>query len=47
MGDVADLHLSRRESQVLDLLYTRGELTVAEVLAQLPDPPATPLFVPC
>jgi BlaI family transcriptional regulator, penicillinase repressor len=31
--------LSRRERQVMDLLYRMGEGTVSEVMAQLPDPP--------
>ena len=31
--------LSRRERQVMDILYRRGEATVAEVMADLPDPP--------
>ena len=31
--------LSRRERQVMDILYRRGEATAAEVMADLPDPP--------
>ena len=31
--------LSRRERQVMDILYRRGEATVAEVMNDLPDPP--------
>ena len=31
--------LSRRERQVMDILYRRGEATVAEVMTDLPDPP--------
>ena len=31
--------LSRRERQVMDILYHRGEATVAEVMNDLPDPP--------
>jgi predicted transcriptional regulator len=31
--------LSRRESQILDILYERGRATAAEILAALPDPP--------
>lgn len=31
--------LSRREREVMDVLYRRGEATVAEVLEELPDPP--------
>jgi predicted transcriptional regulator len=31
--------LSRRERQVMDILFRRGEATAAEVMADLPDPP--------
>jgi len=31
--------LSRRERQILDILYSRGKATAAEILASLPDPP--------
>jgi predicted transcriptional regulator len=31
--------LSRRERQILDVLYNRGKATAAEILASLPDPP--------
>jgi predicted transcriptional regulator len=31
--------LSRRERQVMDILHRRGEATVAEIMADLPDPP--------
>ena len=31
--------LSRRERQVMNVLYRRGEATVAEVMEELPDPP--------
>ena len=31
--------LSRRERQILDILYERGRATAAEILASLPDPP--------
>jgi predicted transcriptional regulator len=33
-------HLSRRERQILDVLYSRGRATAAEVRAGLPDPPS-------
>ena len=33
-------HLSRRERQIMDVLYREGKATVAEVLASLPDPPS-------
>jgi predicted transcriptional regulator len=32
--------LSRRERQILDVLYARGRATAAEVQAALPDPPS-------
>jgi predicted transcriptional regulator len=31
--------LSRRERQVMDILHRRSEATVAEIMADLPDPP--------
>ncbi len=31
--------LSRRERQIMDILYARGRATAAEVAAALPDPP--------
>ncbi len=31
--------LSRRERQIMDVLFRRGEATVAEVMAEMPDPP--------
>jgi predicted transcriptional regulator len=32
--------LSRRERQVMDILFQRSEATAAEVMADLPDPPS-------
>jgi len=32
--------LSRRERQIVDILYTRGRATAAEVQAALPEPPS-------
>lgn len=32
--------LSRRERQIMDVIYARGQATVAEVSAALPDPPS-------
>ena len=32
--------LSRRERQILDILYARGRATAAEILGSLPDPPS-------
>ena len=34
-----DQTLSRRERQVMSILFQRGEATVADVMADLPDPP--------
>jgi BlaI family penicillinase repressor len=33
------LHLSRRERQIMDIVYQNTEATVAKVLEELPDPP--------
>ena len=32
--------LSRRERQIMDIVYRRGRATAAEVLSELPDPPS-------
>lgn len=32
--------LSRRERQIMDVLYRHGRATVAEILDQIPDPPS-------
>ena len=32
--------LGRRERQIMDVIYARGEASVAEVLAGMPDPPS-------
>ncbi len=32
--------LSRRERQIMDALFRRGEATVAEVMDEMPDPPS-------
>lgn len=32
--------LSRRERQIMEVIYTRGRATAAEVLERLPDPPS-------
>ena len=34
------LDLSRRERQIVDILYTQGRATAAEVQSALPDPPS-------
>jgi predicted transcriptional regulator len=33
-------NLSRRERQIMDIVYQRGQATAAEVMDQLPDPPS-------
>src|SRR5580698_7675958 len=38
-GDVG-AQLGRRERQIVEVLYRLGKASVAEVLAQLPDPPS-------
>ena len=40
MTDSSTTGLSRRERQILDILYSRGRATAAEILAALPDPPS-------
>ena len=35
-----EVHLSRRERQIMDALHQRGRATAAEVLAALPDAPS-------
>jgi predicted transcriptional regulator len=39
MAKSAGEGLSRRERQIMDVIYRRGQATVAEVLDGLPDPP--------
>ncbi len=36
----SDRHLSRRERQIMDVVYQRGRATAADVLDALPDPPS-------
>ena len=36
----ASVQLSRRERQIMDVIYRRGRATAAEVLEDLPDPPS-------
>ena len=40
MGKKSKNELSRRERQIMDILYQQGGATVAEVLEALPDPPS-------
>ena len=39
MAELPEDRLSRRERQIMDVVYARGEASAAEVLADLPDPP--------
>ena len=39
MGLKPEESLSRRERQIMDIVYARGEATAADVLGGLPDPP--------
>ena len=39
MGATTSNQLSRRERQIMDVIYARGRATVAEVRQGLPDPP--------
>ena len=32
--------LSRRERQIMDIIFKKGKATAAEILSQLPDPPS-------
>ncbi len=34
------IHLSRRERQIMDVVYRLGRATAADVLAKIPDPPS-------
>jgi predicted transcriptional regulator len=40
MNTLPHIELSRRERQIVDILYARGRATAAEVQAALPDPPS-------
>jgi len=40
VGKPEDQTLSRRERQIMDVIYRHGHATAAEVLAELPDPPS-------
>lgn len=39
MSRQAPLDLGRRERQIMEVVYARGQASVAEVLESLPDPP--------
>jgi predicted transcriptional regulator len=34
------VYLSRRERQIMDIVYARGQASATEVLADMPDPPS-------
>jgi BlaI family transcriptional regulator, penicillinase repressor len=36
----SELHLSRRERQIMDIIYRLGEASAIEVLREMPDPPS-------
>lgn len=40
MAESSSTQLSRRERQIMDVIYARGRATVAEVREGLPDPPS-------
>lgn len=40
MSDRDPQDLSRRERQIMEVVYRRGEASVADVLGDLPDPPS-------
>jgi predicted transcriptional regulator len=40
MEEKKQLHLSRRERQIMDVLYRRARATAAEIHRNLPDPPS-------
>ena len=40
MAEQWHTNLSRRERQIMDVVYQRGEASVADVLGGLPDPPS-------
>jgi len=40
MAEQWQVNLSRRERQIMDVIYRRNKASVADVLAELPDPPS-------
>ncbi|MFQ5569949.1 MAG: BlaI/MecI/CopY family transcriptional regulator [Rhodothermales bacterium] len=40
MANPSHIQLSRRERQIMDIIYRLGEATAAEVMDNLPDPPS-------
>ena len=39
MGKKSHINLSRRERQIMDIIYRLGRASVADVMGELPDPP--------
>ncbi|HKY06214.1 MAG TPA: BlaI/MecI/CopY family transcriptional regulator [Blastocatellia bacterium] len=40
MTKKSHINLSRRERQIMDIIYQRGSVTATEVMENLPDPPS-------
>lgn len=40
MTERNEMHLSRRERQIMDVIYSQGRATALEVIERLPDPPS-------
>ena len=40
MAKSPDLHLSRRERQIMNVLFRRGEAAVVDIAGEIPDPPS-------
>ena len=40
MSPDSAMHLSRRERQIMDAVYARGQATVSQILADIEDPPS-------
>jgi len=41
MTESPHLHVTRRERQILDVLFRRGAATASQVLEEIPDPPSS------
>ncbi len=39
MSSESEIHLSRREREILDIVYARGSVTAAQILESLREPP--------
>jgi len=40
MSRTSQVHLTRRERQIMDVVYRFGDVSIADVLAHIPDPPS-------